>query len=132
MKDEEKKPPPVQTLDEIYAEIGYCRIKGEDDETFKRRVANRVDQEKWVEIARKAQSRLQKILDGSEHDTDASEMAAIRIALEYAEGEPKKKIEHTGPDGGPIFMATVPVTPEQMERFLKRHAKSPDTDGGGS
>lgn len=124
-KKPEVKPP---TLDEIYADIGFCRIKGEDDEAFKRRVANRVDQEKWVSIARKAQARLEEILSGIGADADPSEMAAIRTALEYAEGEPKKKIEVSGPDGGAIPYVQIPVTPEQIARFVNRHAKQTDTE----
>lgn len=131
--DEKKKPPlPIPTIDEIYAELGFCRLKGEDDEAFKRRVANRVDQEKWVEIARKAQKRLEQILTGDGPDAEPSEMAAIRTALEYAEGEPKKKIEVSGPDGNPITFTMVPVTQEQIDRFIKRHAKSDTTTGAGS
>lgn len=129
---DQKPPLPVPTLDEIYAEIGFCRIKGEDDDAFKRRVANRVDQEKWVEIARKAQKRLQDILDGNGSDPDATEMAAIRTALEYAEGEPKKKLELSGPDGGAIPFIQIPVTPEQIARFVNRHAQNTDTEPAGS
>jgi hypothetical protein len=130
--DEKKKPLPIPTIDEIYAELGFCRLKGEDDEMFKRRVANRVDREKWVEIARKAQKRLEQILTGDGPDAEASEMAAIRTALEYAEGEPTKKIELSGPDGNPITFTMVPVTQEQIDRFIKRHAKSDTTTGAGS
>lgn len=117
-----KPPLPVQTLDEIYQEIGYCRIKGEDDATFKRRVANRVDQEKWVEIASRAQKRIGEII-GDGPDTDAAEMAALRTALEYAAGSPKQKVELSGPDGQPLAFGFVPVTQEQIDRFVEHYAK---------
>lgn len=128
---QEKKVIVLETpLDEIYAEIGYVRLKGEDDEAFKRRAAFYANQEEWGLLAEKARTRLKEILNGA--DSDASEMAAIRTALERADGEPKKRLELSGIDGAPLAIATVPVTQDQLDRFLKRHAKVPLTDDAGS
>lgn len=128
---QEKKIIVLETpLDEAYADIGYVRIKGEDDETFKRRCAFYANQEEWGSLAEKARERLKAILGGA--DSDASEMAAIRTVLERSDGEPKRRLELSGPDGAPIAVATVPVTQDQLERFLKRHAKVPAPDVAGS
>jgi type IV pilus biogenesis protein CpaD/CtpE len=129
---EEKKPPilPVPTIDETFAELGFCRLKNEDDDAFRERVANRVKKEDWVRLARKAQSRLDEIIGSSAADTDASEMAAIRLVLEQVDGGTKNKIELSGPDGSPITFAQVPVTPEQVKRFMRHYASilAPDAD----
>lgn len=128
---QEKKTIVLETaLDEAYADIGYVRIKGEDDEMFKRRCSFYANQEEWGALAEKARERLKAILGGA--DSDASEMAAIRTVLERSDGEPKRRLELSGPDGAPIAVATVPVTQDQLERFLKRHAKVPTTDVAGS
>lgn len=129
--EDPKITPPVETLDDIFNDIGYHRLKGETDDAFRRRVANRVDEEEWVDIAKKAQRRLREIIDGTGPDSDATEMAAIRTALERADGEPTRRVQLSGPDGGPIEFSTVPVTEDQLQRFLKRHAKSSEANTNG-
>lgn len=104
----------AQTLDAVFAEIGFCRIKNESDESFKRRVELRIEKEKWFRMAETAQSRLQEILSGSGPDADATEIAAIRTVLERADGSP------SSPLSGSSFIL-LPVTDEQIARFVKRH-----------
>lgn len=77
-------------------------MKGEDDEAFKQRAANVIEQEEWVRLGKKAQKRLDEIVGGTGPDADATEMAAIRTILERVDGEPVKKIEVGGKGGGPI------------------------------
>lgn len=112
--------PEELTLDAIFGEIGYLRIKGEDDDAFKRRVEVHLDHSRWMNMAVKAQRRLEEILDGTGIEADATEMAAIRTILERAGGEPTKRVELTGKDGQALFEA--PVTDDQIARFIKRHA----------
>lgn len=105
----------AETLDAVFAEIGFCRMKSESDESFKRRVELRIEKEKWFKMAETAQSRLQEILTGSGPDADATEIAAIRTVLERADGSPSSSLS------GSSFIL-LPVTDEQIARFVKRHA----------
>lgn len=111
------------SLDEVYREIGFCRIKDESDEQFKERVALQLDREKWFKLGKKALERLEKYVSG-DLDADATDIAVIRTILERIEGEPKKKIELGGPNGGPIPLAMFPVTTEQLARFVQNHAET--------
>lgn len=123
MPKDEKKPQINLELDEVYREIGFCRIKDETDEQFKERVSLHVDREKWFKLGKKAMDKLQDYLDGT-IDADATDIAIIRTVLERLEGEPKKKISLEGPGGGPIQIANIPITPEQLARFVKNHAET--------
>lgn len=97
----ENKPTPAITLDDAMQEIGYHRLKGESDDDFRKRVANRIEREEWITLARHAHKRLLEIIR-DQADTDAAEISAIRTALERAEGAVEQTVIHSGPGGGPI------------------------------
>lgn len=72
----------------------------------------------------KAMRTLERIAE-DEEASDASRVAAASAILNRTRGKPVERHEHSGIGGGAIThaVATAPVTEDQLERFLKRHAK---------
>lgn len=73
----------------------------------------------------KAMRTLERVCDDSEA-ADSAKVAAASAILNRTRGKPVERHEHSGIGGGAIAhaIATAPVTEDQLERFLKRHAKS--------
>lgn len=115
---------PIQISDVI-------RLPGESDTDYVVRAEAILDERELKILDKKAIRALERICD-DEEASDAAVVSAATSILNRTRGKPVEKHEHSGPGGAPIAhaVATAPVTEEQLDRFVQRHAKS-QTDTGG-
>lgn len=101
------------------------RLPNETDADYSVRAELVMAEQELALLDKKAIRTLERIAD-DEEATDASRVAAALGILNRTRGKPIERHEHGGPGGGPIphAIATAPVTEDQLDRFIKRHAKS--------
>lgn len=119
---EDKKPIEIATIP---------RLKDESDADYVVRAEAVLAAQELKLLDFKAMRTLESIAE-DEEASDNARVAAASAILNRTRGKPVEKHEHSGPGGAPIAhaVATAPVTEEQLERFVQRHAKG-QTDAGG-
>lgn len=107
------------------------RLPGESDADYIVRAEAILVENELKLLDVKAMRTLERIAE-DEEASDNARVAAASAILNRTRGKPVEKHEHSGPGGAPIAhaVATAPVTEEQLERFVQRHAKG-QTDAGG-
>lgn len=105
--------------------LNIPRLPGESDADYAVRGEAVMAEQELKLLDLKAMRTLERIAC-DEEASDNARVAAASAILNRTRGKPVEHHEHSGPGGGAIAhaIATAPVTEEQLDRFLKRHAKS--------
>ena len=107
---------------------GRPRLPDETDMDYHDRIEKTLREERMAELDTAAIKALESILADDSGAPAAAIVSAATQVLNRTRGKPPETIHHAGENGGPIMTMNVPITSEQLTRFVKRHVKETEAD----